>query len=82
MHSDLSQMTGGRVNSSLSKIFYGSTASTVSTVRPSDAGDNYQDDLTDEDLDTYESLEQCQYNQSDAVLTAHDGSDDPVNRKL
>ena len=81
IYSDLTHLTSGRVNSTGSKIFYGSTASTPSTLCPEGEPDNYQQDLTEDDMATYESLEECQYNQSDEVLTAHDGSDDPITSK-
>ena len=81
IYSDLSRDTEGRVNSTGSKIFYGSTASTASTVRPDAEPDNYQDELTDADLEDYDTLERCQNHKGDAVLTAHDGSDDPITCK-
>ena len=81
IYSDLTHMTSGRVNSTRSKIFFGSTASTESTICPENQPDNYQDALTEEDMADYETLERCQYNQGDEVLTAHDGSDDPLTCK-
>ena len=81
VYSGFSRATGGRVNSTGSKIFYGSEASTPTTLCPDGEADNYQDDVTEEDLSEYYTLESCQYNQGDTVLTAHDGSDDPVTCK-
>ena len=81
VYSGFSRATGGRVNSTGSKIFYGSEASTPTTLCPDGEADNYQDDVTEDDLNDYFTLENCQYNQGDTVLTAHDGSDDPVTRK-
>ena len=44
--------------------------------------DNYQDDLTDDDfLSTYDSYEFLQYNTNDTLITAHDGTNDPMTRK-
>ena len=82
IYSDLTHLTSGRVNSTRSKIFYGSTASTASTICPETQTDNYQEAVTEDDLADYEAMEKCQYNQGDEVLTAHDGSDDPITRKL
>ena len=82
VYSGFSRATGGRVNSTGSKVFYGSEASTPTTLCPDGEADNYQDDVTDEDLGEYYTLESCQYNQDDTALTAHDGSDDPITRKL
>ena len=81
IYSDLSHLTSGRVNSTGSKIFYGSTASTPSTICPEGKPDNYQEELTEEDMIDYDTLEAYQYNEADEVLTAHDGSDDPITRK-
>ena len=81
VYSDFSRATGGRVNSTGSKIFYGSEASTPTTLCPDGKADNYQEDVTEEDLDEYYTLESCQYNRDDAILTAHDGSDDPIQCK-
>lgn len=78
VYSDFSRATGGRVNSTGSKIFYASEASTPTTLCPDGKADNYQEDVTEEDLDEYYTLESCQYNHEDAILTAHDGSDDPI----
>ena len=81
IYSDLSRQTEGRVNSTCSKIFY-SSASTISTLRPDDEADNYQDELTDADLEEYDTMEQIQNPKGDTLLTAHDGSDDPISRKF
>ena len=81
MYSDLTTRTSGRVNSTYSKVYYGSEASTPSTLCPAGEPDNYQDEVTEEDLDEYYTLQKCQYNQGDAVLTTHDGSEDTIARK-
>ena len=81
VYSDFSHATGGRVNSTGSKIYYGSEASTPTTLCPDGEADNYQDEVTEEDLDEYYTLQKSQYNPKDTVFTAHDGSDDPVTRK-
>ena len=81
IYSDLTYLTRGRVNSTGSKLFYDtSMASTPSTLCPEGAPD-YQQELTEDDMATYENLEECQYNEADEVLTAHDGSDDPITSK-
>ena len=67
--SQLSTITASQAN-------YG--ASTISTVKE-DVND-YQSGI-DDDVSTYEYYTNLQYNMGDEVLTAHDGSDDPVTRK-
>lgn len=81
IYSDLTHLTSGRVNSTRSKIFYGSVASTPSTFCPETQPDNYQDLITEDDLGDYDTLKECQYNKGDELLTAHDGSDDPISCK-
>ena len=45
------------------------------------AVDDYQDGI-DDDVSTYESYVNLQYNANDALITAHDGSNDPLIRKF
>ena len=67
--SQLSTVTTSQAN-------YG--ASTISIIKE-DVND-YQSGI-DDDVSTYEYYTNLQYNMGDEVLTAHDGSDDPVTRK-
>ena len=50
------------------------------TIKSDHLDRSYQDDI-DDDLSTFETYESIQYNENDELLTAHDGSNEPVTCK-
>ena len=76
IYSDMTRAISQLSTLNPSHVDYG--PSTISTFKE-DFGD-YQSGI-DDDVSTYEYYTNMQYNVGDAVLTAHDGSDDPVTRK-
>ena len=78
--SDLTQAISQVSTMNPSHVRYGTSTISVNT-EAGNAFDDYQSGI-DDDISTYEYYTQMQYNVGDAVLTAHDGSDDPVKRKL
>ena len=53
----------------------------TSSVNPAAYQEELLDDDYDDDISTFDTYERVQYNPNDELMTAHDGSNDPMTRK-